>query len=118
MDFSAVNIIGAAVALAAGAALASGNYFLTLRVWKTNPEKLPSLFALRQLFNITFLAAVWFIIPLTPCDKTLVLIGAVTGLTLPTLILTPRILHTPRDTAGKGGTVTEQDQEKKGGKDQ
>lgn len=118
VDFSAVNIIGTAAALAAGAALSAGNCFLTLRVWKKDPGKLPSLFALRQFLNIVFLVAVWFVTPLTPCDRTWVLIGAAIGLTLPTLILTPRIMRTPHDPACKDDTGSDQDKEKKGGKDQ
>ena len=52
-----------------------------------------ALSAVRLLLSAGVLAGAYFLAPLTPWDRTWMLVGAAAGLTLPMLLFTPRLLR-------------------------
>lgn len=84
---------GALLAALLGAAIAYANYRLTDRAARNPNERFAGISIVRQALNFGYLAAVFFLAPYTPFDRTWCLVGAVVGLTLPTFFFTFRILR-------------------------
>lgn len=104
----AADLLGAAAALLIGAATALFNHRLTMRTLRDAPDRVASVFALRQAINIAVLAAVFFLTPLTPADRTWTLVACAVGLTLLSLLLTARFAA--RTNAEPPGQPTENTQ--------
>ncbi len=88
------DVIGALIAALPGAGIAFLNYSLTRKALAKQTGAAAGIGTatlLRTLIDAGFLAAVWFLAPYTPWDKVWMLAGAVIGLTLPMLFLTPRL---------------------------
>lgn len=87
------NLIGAVIAVLAGAVIAWINYRLTAKATDNRSRLYSVVPVLRQLLNVGFLAAVYLIAPLTPWDRIWLLAGAVIGLTVPMFVFTFLLLH-------------------------
>ncbi len=102
------SITGALLALVLGAVLAYVNYRLTKHAAVNPNERFAGISIVRQMLNLGYLAAVFFLAPYTPWDRTWLLVGAVAGLTLPTFFFTFLLLRRLNqdksdDSQNKGG---------------
>lgn len=102
-----IPILGAALSFLGGVGIAALNAALTKAVLKKKPSALASFFTVRQILNIGYLAAVYFLAKVLPWDLFPLLIGAALGITLPSFFFTAQIaklndsLHKKAD-PGKG----------------
>ena len=101
------SFIGALLAALLGGVIAYVNYRLTAHASDNPNERFAVVSIVRQLLNLGYLAAVFFLAPYTPWDRIWMLAGAVVGLTLPTLIFTFLLLRRLKGNTG--------DEENKGG---
>lgn len=86
------NIIGAIVCFSAGVVVALVNYAVSKKILSEHPEKLAMSTLLRQVLQVGFLAAVYFIGSQTECSIIYLLMGAAVGITLPMLFLTKKLI--------------------------
>lgn len=87
------NIIGAVIAAAVGFLIASMNYVFSKKVLLKTPEKYSSTFIVRQVLQVAYLVAVYFIGTKTQiADLTYLLVGAVAGMTIPMFFFTKKLL--------------------------
>ncbi len=99
------NIIGAAVALLLGLAIAFVNYLLSKKVLVKAPEKYSLITVARQILQIGFLALVYLIGTKTQiADPVYLLVGAVIGMTVPMFFFTKKLLVI------NGSTVTDKNE--------
>ncbi|MCQ2354784.1 MAG: hypothetical protein MJ102_06750 [Clostridia bacterium] len=106
------NIAAAAAAFAVGTVTALLNYRLTMSALHRQSDRIAFIFALRQIFNIAVLAAVYFLTPLTGASRTWTLIACAAGLTLPNLALTVRF--NGKINKGQDKTENERDEDPRG----
>ena len=101
------SIIGALLAALLGGVIAYVNYRLTAHTTDNPNERFAGVSIIRQMLNVGYLAAVFFLAPYTPWDRIWMLAGAVAGLTLPILIFTflllRRLKGDKNDEENKGG---------------
>ena len=96
------DIAGAAVTAVLGVAVAVVNYLLSKQVLLKAPDKYAFITVVRQMVQIGFLAAVYFIgQKLENADATYLLVGAVVGMTVPMLYLTKKLLRLNGNQKGK-----------------
>lgn len=74
-------IFGALLAALVGVAVAFVNYRFARAVLRRKPSMYPAASALRQVLQIAYLLAVYFLAPYTPWSRGGMLVGAVIGLT-------------------------------------
>lgn len=86
------NLIGAAVTLALGILIAFLNYLLSAYMLKKHPQSYPSSMAVRQIVQVLYFVAVFFIGEKTPADVIYLLIGAAVGITLPMFYFTGKLV--------------------------
>lgn len=86
------NIIGAAVCTMTGALVAFVNFLISKGILRTHPEKLAFSTVLRQLIQVGYLAAVYFIGSQLEMNIIPLLIGAAVGMTLPMLFFTKKLI--------------------------
>jgi len=86
------SLPGILITLTIGAALAYVNYILTKKAASKSSGALSAVPVLRMVLNVGYLAAVYFIAPLTPWDTVWMLLGAVVGITVPMFIFTFMLL--------------------------
>lgn len=87
------NILSAVPAAIAGVFIAFLNYTLSKVVIEKSPDKYSAVTILRQVIQIGFLVAVYFVGKKTETiNLTYVLIGAVVGMTVPMLFFTKKLL--------------------------
>lgn len=97
-----LDIAGAAAAAALGVVVAVVNYLLSKQVLLKAPDKYALITVVRQMVQIGFLAAVYFIgQKLENADVTYLLIGAVVGMTVPMLYFTKKLLKLNDSKKGK-----------------
>lgn len=87
------DIIGTAVSAMLGVGVAYLNFCISKYMLRACPDKFAYSTVIRTLICVIFLALVYFIGSLTPCNITLLLVGAVFGTTLPTLLFTKSLLN-------------------------
>ena len=75
-------IFGALLTFLAGAAVSFLNYCISRTVIRKKPDAYPMTTVVRQIMNVAFLAAVYFIAPYTPWGLIPLLVGAALGSTL------------------------------------
>jgi hypothetical protein len=98
------SVIGFLAAFLIGTALSYVSYLLTARAAKNPSEKFAAVSLLRQVFNIGYLALVYFLAPYTPWDRIWMLVGAVLGVTLPMFVFTFLLLRQVKQpTVGRDG---------------
>ena len=88
-----MDYIFSALAFICGALLAFLNYRISRCFLKKDEGSFALVSVLRQLLNITFLAALFFIGQYTSLNQLYLLIGGALGITLPMLFFTPRLLR-------------------------
>lgn len=88
------DIIGAALATAAGLIVAFINYLFSKKVLIKAPEKYSFITVIRQILQIGFLALVYFIGTETQlANPVYLMVGAVLGMTVPMLFFTKKLLN-------------------------
>ena len=98
------SVVGAAVACVAGVLLAALNDRLTRMVLKRNPSFLIPFFVVRQLINVSYLVALYFLSPVLPWDMAPVLIGGALGITVPSILFAARLARQNDAQNGKAKT--------------
>mgnify|MGYP004506050583 FL=1 len=73
--------IGAMITCLFGILVSFANYRLSVRLLVKNPASIQISTPARQILNIGYLAAVYFLAPYTPWDRIAMLVGAVVGVT-------------------------------------
>ncbi|MBQ8766919.1 MAG: hypothetical protein IJZ16_08940 [Clostridia bacterium] len=86
------NIVGAIITFVLGFAVAGLNFLLSRAILTKQPEKYAFSTILRQLIQILYIVAVYFVAEKTPWDMMYMLIGAVLGVTLPMFFFTQRLV--------------------------
>ncbi|MBR5438405.1 MAG: hypothetical protein IKV21_05740 [Clostridia bacterium] len=86
------NIIGALICGAAGFLVAFVNYAISKKVLETHAEKFSMATVLRQIIQVGYLIAVYFICSALGQDITFPLVGAVVGMTVPMLFFTKKLV--------------------------
>ncbi len=96
------DIAGAAVTAALGVLIAVVNYLLSRQVLLKAPDKYAFITVVRQMVQVGFLAAVYFIgARLEAADVTNLLVGAVIGMTVPMFFFTKKLLAVNNSSEGK-----------------
>lgn len=73
--------IGATITCLFGILVSFANYRLSVHLLVKNPASIQISTLARQILNIGYLAAVYFLAPYTPWDRIAMLVGAVVGVT-------------------------------------
>ena len=87
------DLLGGALAFAAGAVLAYVNFRLSknMLLKKSGVNSVGAVTVLRQIINVGYLLLVYFLAPKLPWSMIALLIGAVLGLTIPMFLFTYRL---------------------------
>lgn len=107
-------IVGAALAALTGVLISLINHRLSLMMLKKNPNMLAMMSMPRQVINIAYLLAVYFLAPMTPWDRVPLLVGAVVGLTGSMFFFTHALLKSMK----QSGSAEQADQPKNHGGDE
>lgn len=86
------DIFGAALAFAAGFALAGASYLFSRRVLRTKPDRYALSHTLKQIVQVLFLVALFVLGDRTPWDRLWLLVGGALGITLPMIWFTYRLV--------------------------
>ena len=87
------NIVGAIITFVLGVVVAFLNFLLSKAILTKQPEKYALSTVLRQIVQIFYLVAVYFISEHAPWDMWYMLIGAVLGVTVPMIYFTHKLLQ-------------------------
>lgn len=88
------NIIGALIAAATGFFVAFANYLISEKVLIKSPEKYSLVTVARQILQVGFLVAVYFVsTKVQSVESSYLLVGAVIGMTLPMIYFTKKLLY-------------------------
>lgn len=85
-------LIGGILAAAVGALLSWGSYLFSRMLLEKKPELLSMLTLPRQIVNIAYLAAIYFLADKTPWGLMPLLIGAAVGLTGAMFLFTRKLI--------------------------
>ena len=104
------DIIGLTIAAALGVGVAYLNFCISKYMLRSCPDKFVYSTVIRTLICVVFLALVYFIGSITPCDIIFLLLGAAFGSTLPTVFFTKSLLSyskalSSKDSQSKGKEV-------------
>ncbi|MBQ7799837.1 MAG: hypothetical protein IJ370_05035 [Oscillospiraceae bacterium] len=86
------NLIGAALTLALGILIAYLNYLLSAYMLKKHPQSYPSSMALRQIVQVLYFVAVFFVGEKSEADVVYLLIGAAVGITVLMFYFTSKLV--------------------------
>ncbi len=86
------DIVGAIITFVLGIVVATLNYLLSRAILVKQPEKYASGAIIRQLTQIIYIVAVYFVSTIAPWDSWYMLIGAVLGVTVPMIYFTHKLL--------------------------
>ncbi len=86
------NIIGTVICALAGLLIAYLNYVLSKKILETRPERFALATVLRQIVQVGYLIAVYFIGSELNVSLTFMLVGAVVGMTVPMLFFTKKLV--------------------------
>lgn len=81
------QIVGGLLAFLGGVAISILNYCINRWTLKNKPDALAAMSVVRQLLNLVYLFAVFFLRNVLPWDIAWLLIGAALGLTVPSILL-------------------------------
>ena len=98
MDY---NIVGAVVCTFAGMLIAFANYVISRRILMSCPERFALSTVIRQIIQIGYLVAVYFIGSRLELKLMFLLIGAVAGMTVPMLFFTKKLVSVNQSLAVK-----------------
>ena len=87
------NIVGAIITFALGFVLAYLNFLLSKTILTKQPEKYAFSTIIRQVMQIIYIVAVYFVSTVSPWDTWYMLIGAVLGVTVPMIYFTHKLLQ-------------------------
>lgn len=87
------NAVGAAIAFLAGVAVSALNYLLSKRVLQRAPEKYASMTVARQMIQVLYLVAVFFVGERISVSVIWLLVGAALGVTVPSFYFTMRLVR-------------------------
>lgn len=97
-----LDIVGAVIAAGLGMLVALFNYLLSKQVLLKMPDKFALVTVARQVIQVGFLVAVYFIgTRLTKVNSVYLLAGAVLGMTVPMFFFTKKLLAINNSTEGK-----------------
>ena len=85
--------IGAAFAAAGGVLIAFVTDWISRAALARNPATLPSFFIVRQILNIAYLAALYFLARVLPWGVLPLLIGGALGITVPSFFFARRLVR-------------------------
>ena len=85
-------LVGFVLALASGAAIAALNGRLARAALQKGAAQLSALFVVRQVLNVSYLAALFLLSGLLPWDMAALLIGGALGITVPSIFFTRRLV--------------------------
>ncbi len=88
-----LDYLGAIITFIYGFVIAILNYLLSRAILKKQPNKYAVSTIIRQLSQIIYLVAVYFVSTVVPCDTIYMLVGAVIGVTLPMFYFTHKLLQ-------------------------
>ncbi|MDD4688249.1 MAG: hypothetical protein PHE51_00685 [Eubacteriales bacterium] len=92
-----MNLLGLLIAFVFGGLISFVNYKIS-KFTLINKEKNLFMFSmLRQVLNVGYLVLCYFVAPYTPFDGVYILIGGATGITLPMIYFTPKLLKASED---------------------
>lgn len=86
------DIVGAIVTFALGTGISGLNFLLSKAILTKAPEKYAISTILRQIIQILYIVAVYFIAPYTPWDLWYLVFGAVFGVTIPMFYFTHKLI--------------------------
>ena len=86
------NIVGAIFSFALGIVVAYLNFLLSKAILTKQPEKYAISTVLRQVIQIIYIVAVYFVSTVAPWDMWYMLIGAVLGVTIPMIYFTHKLI--------------------------
>ncbi|MBQ9912743.1 MAG: hypothetical protein IJO73_00790 [Clostridia bacterium] len=86
------NIIGAVICALAGLLIAYINYLLSRKILKAAPEKFALATVARQIIQVGYLAAVYFIGDGLTVSLVWLLVGAAVGMTVPMAFFTKKLV--------------------------
>ncbi len=87
------NIVGAIITFALGIGVATVNFLLSKAILTKQPEKYAFSTIIRQIMQILYIVAVYFVSTVAPWDMWYMLIGAVLGVTVPMVYFTHKLLQ-------------------------
>lgn len=88
----AQNVTGAVICAGVGFLVAFMNYILSKKILETRPEKFAFTTVFRQLVQVGYLMAVYFIGSKADVSLTYLLVGAVIGMTVPMFFFTKKLI--------------------------
>lgn len=86
------NLVGAIITFALGICVAGLNFLLSKVILTRCPEKYALSTVLRQVIQILYIVAVYFIAPHTPWNLWYLEFGAVLGVTIPMIYFTHKLI--------------------------
>lgn len=87
------NIVGAIITFVLGIVVAGLNFLLSKAILTKQPEKYAHSTILRQIIQILYMVAVYFVTPYTPWSLWYTEFGAVLGITVPMIFFTHKLLQ-------------------------
>lgn len=87
------NIVGAIFSFALGVVVSYISFLISKAILTKQPEKFAFSTVLRQIVQICYLVAVYFVSKYAPWDSWYMLIGAVLGVTMPMFYFTHKLLQ-------------------------
>ncbi len=87
------NIVGAIITFALGIVVAYLNFLLSKAILVKQPEKYAFSTIIRQITQILYIVAVYFVSTVAPWDMWYMLIGAVLGVSVPMIYFTHKLLQ-------------------------
>lgn len=87
------SIVGAIITFALGIVIAYLNFLLSKAILTKQPEKYAFSTIIRQIMQIIYIVAVYFVSTIAPWDMWYMLIGAVLGVTVPMVYFTHKLLQ-------------------------
>lgn len=87
-----MNIFGAALAFAVGAAIAAANYVFSRYMLMKRPSMYVGMQAVRQVVQVVYLVILFLFGRHTPWDPIWLLVGGALGITLPMFYFTYRLV--------------------------
>lgn len=106
-------VVGALLACAVGVALAVCNDRMTRAVYQKKPTLLVSFYVVRQIVNIAYLLALYFLSAVLPWGMLPLLIGGAAGVTIPSMLLAARFARQIGAQRREGETADETNAEGK-----
>lgn len=87
------NIVGAIITFALGVGVASVNFLLSKAILIKQPEKYALGTIIRQITQIIYIVAIYFVSTVAPWDMWYMIVGAVLGVTIPMVYFTHKLLQ-------------------------